>query len=48
MPEWFILALRENDAEKDTVSSQETGILKGSDERFTMLLFITGLSLNIT
>ena len=47
MPEWFIVAWWEDDAEKETVFSQEPGIFKGSDEHFTYLLYLTGLPLNI-
>ena len=41
-----LFSLRENDAEKETVFSQGTGIFKGSDEHFTVLLFLVALPLN--
>ena len=36
VPESFIVAWRENDAEKEAVFSQETGILKG---QISILIF---------
>lgn len=47
MSERFIVACRERDVEKEVVFSQETGILKGSDEQFTFLLTLIGLIFNI-
>lgn len=47
MSERFIVACRERDVEKEVVFSQETGILKESDEQFTFLLTLIGLIFNI-
>ena len=45
--EWFIVAWRENDAEKETVLSGKQGFLNSQMSTFNFVLFFIELLLNI-